>query len=457
MSAQKHTTTAAFHLAMQNVIKIGMKRTAFKVSLTQKISCARELSLFQGTRGYIMDVGEQELLESEPRLADIPADRVPPLPLEDLFLDQGEGVAESSQQVSPLFETLSCPQLDDRLIPLSPTATVELLLDTDSDSEGDLIEMDEFPLIPTIGGEEFAIDLDEPDEGEPDEGIPGRFFVDRFAKFSGQSRGLPAPSPHHLESSSGINYSSPLRTKAGFYVGNTPASTPQAANNGQDSVHRSRQSSKMEGHIVQQARSGDTGTSRSKGNIDHMAYLEEWRAQVAPNDMLDVPARAPPYLNLADLSESLDEEDELLLDTDSDLEGYTSRWTLRPEEPGSISLKEHELIVNPSPNAYNHTCHQVEFLDVLSEELYLGDEREMGSHYYHSGIPMNSITERNMITESITQGIDTKTPGREEVVSEVVFDELMSMDEGMELGASCIGDHSAERGDITHRQWREIG
>ncbi len=162
--------------------------------------------------------------------------------------------------------------------------------------------------------------------------------------------------------------------------------------------------------------------------------------------MLEIPVRNPLSLELAGLPMSLDEEKKLPLDIDSDLEEDFGHWALGFEGPRSTTLKDHGPGINPNSSVCSHTCHQEEFLDVLSEELSLDDEHEMGNQAYICGMAMNYITEPGVTTEPITQHVNMKGPNRGDMDSGAVFDELMLMDEGMEAG---FADDSAPRTEAT--------
>ncbi|KAF9454850.1 hypothetical protein P691DRAFT_783932 [Macrolepiota fuliginosa MF-IS2] len=381
-----------------------------------------------GTHAYIMDVEEQELLETGPQSTEIPPDRTLTLPLDDLSLDQEDelGYGMGRKGGLSLFDTSGFPELvDTALTDFSTPGPDDILLDTDSDGGSDLITIDELPLFQELGVGKVSVDLGESDEDDLSTVALVQTPVYHLAASSGQN--LPS-ALYHLSGDSLENITQPLPLPRGvFYVERVLVSPPQDPRP-MGSYHRSSLGCVVPSHIVQ-AGSGDNGTSQAKGNMNHMSHLERSSPLLtSPREAsITLDSRVPmvPLVN-----------NEFSLDTDiTTEEDDIDLWAPMLPEP---TASGHEPTVNLVSNPHNHTVHQEGFFDVLSEVSYLDGELDIANQ---DGCDMeimlnyiDCIIGGDAIAGPMIQEYDTEDPHGEEAVQGGVFLELVDEESELEGG-----------------------
>lgn len=363
----------------------------------------------------------------------MPPDRVASPPLDDLLLDQDEddlGLGPTGGL--SLFNSLGFPVLDATLGCSSTPDIGELLLDTDSGDEYNLVEADDLSLFQEFGVGEARLDPDQFEEDEHCTGTPVRLPV----VFSG--RNLPAllVSRHLSNGSLEVINPSPAQPKTGSYVDRMSHSAPQGPSHAKESCRKSELDGAVASHTAQQTRSDGIRTSQAKGDIDHMAHLQEWGSQIASNNSLAISARAPVSHDPGIPASSLDNEMPLDMDTDMEEGDIELRLHRVPGKSRSlVTDTKQEPIIDPDTN--RSLCHE-EFLDVLSEDRCSGEELDMGNLNDRDMdlilTCIDCIIDASMITGSIIQQDDVEGLDGEEVIPEVEFLELVDEEFGLESG-----------------------
>lgn len=402
-----------------------------------------------------MDIEDHELLETGPPPIGIAPDRVPFLPLEDLLLEHGEDNPRLGPSGLSFLDMPDFPQLGSALARIAVSTVRDLPLDTDSEDENCLIEVDDQSLALGANIDEIRVDLDGSDEDELSTMSAAWPPTDYSTPPHGQH--LLAPLVLHRDSRElmGIISSPRTRATAGFYVDSALRSKPPALSRRTLVPYRGNTLNRVvASHATRQAGSGDIGTSQAKDEMNHMSHPEEWRSQVArsrPPAVITMASRASMHLDLEFPAKFPDIVDKNSFDMDKEDDiGF-----LRMQIPEIDEFKSFSPNTD-HPDLLNHTYHHEDFLDVLSEE-FSDEELDIdGLVNRNKESTFNStdcIIDEDMITDLVTQRTGKSHPTSSGLPLE---DEILALEESGSdyIFSQFVGQTIAESfwkdGDVIH-------